>query len=101
MPGNKNYNCSLMEAEIDEIVNLFYRQQEDEGFTALNKLWDKLEEIIIVLSSINLPDERSKAISEINDLLARLLTAIEKKDIIIITDILKYEFINYLRNLEN
>lgn len=101
MSGNEIYNYGLVEAEIDEIVNLFYKQKEDEGFTALNKLWDKLEEIINALSSLNFPDERSKAISEINDLLVRLLTAIEKKDIIIITDILKYEFMNYLRNLVN
>lgn len=101
MSGNEIYNCSVMEAEIDEIVNLFYKQQEDEGFTALGKFWDRLEEFIIALSSINLPDERSKTISEINDLLTQLLTAIEKKDIIIITDILKYEFLNYLKKLEN
>lgn len=98
MSGNGIYKCTLMETEIDEIVNLFYKQQEDEGFTALNKFWDKLEEEIASLTSIKLDKERADVTTRINELLVRLLLAIEKKDIIIITDILKYELMNNFGN---
>lgn len=99
MPSNKTYDFDLIEIEINEIVNLFYRQKEDEGFTELNKLWDKIEEFINYLNSDKLESRKVEATAGINEILVRLLSAIEKKDIIIITDILKYELLNYFDNL--
>lgn len=90
-----NENDSILESAINEIVSCLYRQDESEGFDKLQNLLPAIENTIEgYLQACN--DDKSLVSEKINNILLQLLSAMEKRDIIVIADILKYELINYL-----
>lgn len=91
-----NENNLILESAIDEIVSCLYRQDESEGFDKLQNLLPVIENTIEgYIQASN--DDKSVVSEKINSILLQLLSAMEKRDIIVMADILKYELINYLK----
>lgn len=91
-----NENNLILESAIDEIVSCLYRQEESEGFNKLQILLPAIENTIE--NHLQTGNEDKSVVSEkINSILLQLLSAMEKKDIIVMADILKYELINCLK----
>ncbi|MGN6710162.1 hypothetical protein [Anaerocolumna jejuensis] len=91
-----NEDNLILESAVDEIVSCLYRQDESEGFDKLQNLLPAIENTIenYLLAS---NDDRSVVSERINSILFQLLSAMEKRDIIVMADILKYELISCLK----
>lgn len=77
---------------IEQTTNLFYQQKKEEGYKILEKTLT-----VISLTVIQILDYNSKGQklifdeSKFNIELSKALQALEKKDLILVSDILKYE----------
>lgn len=91
-----NENNLILEPAIDEIVSCLYRQDESKGFDKLQNLLPVIENTIEDYLQASNDDKRVES-EKINSILLQLLSAMEKRDIIVMADILKYELISCLR----
>lgn len=81
---------------IDEVVNCFYQQNNKDGF-------EKLDNVIVNISNLTLQilqavagtDDQVVIERDINNLLIQLMNAMENLDVVLISDLLKYELLVY------
>ncbi len=84
--------------KIDEIVELFYQQKNEEAYGKLNIA---LADFIYIIEMIQKQgDEKAQEnAGDLNDALKQALEAMEQKDNILLADILKYEVMEKLEDL--
>lgn len=75
---------------IDQVSDLFYKQQDREGYARLNGLIENISETMGIFLSINQTDIQEESM-EIVKYLNEALSAMEAKDTILLADILQYE----------
>jgi len=80
--------------DIDELTMLFYQQKNQEGYA---KLDDTLTSISNAVDFIGrYPNQVSYPMEHINEILNAAMASLEKKDVILLSDILLYELKTYL-----
>lgn len=84
--------------KIDELVELFYQQKNEEAYGKLNIA---LADFIYIIEMIQKQgDEKAQEnAGDLNDALKQALEAMEQKDNILLADILKYEVMEKLEDL--
>lgn len=85
---------------INEMINLvtddFYRQKENEGYKQLNEL---ILTLIEFNNELSLETKYDKEISELKRILGEALSALEKKDTVLLADILEYDLKELLESI--
>lgn len=84
--------------KIDEIVELFYQQKNEEAYGKLNIA---LADFIYIIEMIQKQgnEKAQENAGDLNDALKQALEAMEQKDNILLADILKYEVMEKLEDL--
>lgn len=77
-------NTQIIKEKVDLVINYFHTQNEAAAFSVLVELVDMLMEYYNILDN---KDEDVRILKE-------LLSAIENRDTVLISDILEYEFKN-------
>lgn len=80
---------------IDEIADLFYMQKINEGYVKMQKFIDDVTLITDSLENIN-----QKYNEKILHMLGDTLNAMEEKDVVLLSDILNYDFKELLIQIE-
>lgn len=96
------YVClTALEKSIEETVGLFYKQNTEEGFRLIDKTFAKIEEIIAILyNKDNVFDTKDMTINELNNLLVKIMTSLEERDVIVLCDLLRYELVDLLKSIK-
>lgn len=91
--------------ELNELINgltdCFYQQKITEGYSKLEVMYPKL---ILIIDEIGLLEKNNDIVESINnitDILNNTLQVLEKKDYILLSDILKYDLMAELKYLSN
>lgn len=90
----KNYRES-----VEVITTLFYQQNHKVGFEKINDLLIIISNLITRVVEYQ-QRENLKLINDedLNSHLTKIMLAIEKKDIVVLSDLLRFEFMEYLEN---
>ena len=80
--------------QIEELTDCFYQQKIEDGYEKLEKLYPYLISIIDELNELENKNEFNVNISNILNKLKDTMLALENKDIILLSDIMKYELLS-------
>jgi KaiC/GvpD/RAD55 family RecA-like ATPase len=89
-------------AQINEVVEMFYQQKTQEAYVQLDKVLGDFS--IVVDSLYAYQQENSEAgvdVTVLLDALKEALSAVQEKDAILVADVLKYELIEKLEEMES
>lgn len=91
---------SELEKRVEEISDSFYQQKEKEGYQLFEKLYPVL---IRVVESILVIEDISKVTLEekgkITECLMSALQSLENKDVVLVSDILRYDLMELLNSI--
>lgn len=85
--------------EINNITELLYQQKVLEGYAALNATLVKIMKIMEIIGGFSKGNKLAYDLEQLNLNLKTALGAMEKKDNVLLADILNYEIAEQLRNL--
>lgn len=88
--------------QIEELTNCFYQQKIEEGYEKLDNLYPFLLSIIDELNKLNELENKNEFSENLSNILNKLketMLALENKDIILLSDIMKYELLNEFNNM--
>lgn len=86
--------------ELEEIVDLFYQQKNQEAFEKMDNALKDLENSINIIAMYQ--KEHADLVMDENKIYNTLkdaMDALEKGDVVLLADIFQYEFIEYLSGL--
>lgn len=86
---------------IDELTDCFYQQDLTKGYDKLEKLYPKLTTIIDELGILVNKNSVSENINNVLNNLSNSLQALECRDFILLSDILKYDLMGELNYISN
>ena len=86
---------------IVKVTDCFYQQKLKEGYDKLEKLYPKLSAIINELGQLEIKDVVTVNINNISNDLRNSLQALEYKDYVLLSDILKYDLMSELSYISN
>lgn len=88
MISQKELFVKAIEA-IDKTTDTFYKRNEEKGYLCLEDTIDKITQVVNCIHEIEDKDDIIE--NKIMDILSRAMLAMEKKDTILLSDILEYE----------
>lgn len=99
--NNLKETLSTVIVNIEEVTDLFYKQKNNEGYTRLNSvlinMTNTVEQLFAYkLENNNVNIDENKLILTLTD----AMHAMEKKDTVLLADILQYEIIEQFRSIE-
>ncbi len=82
-----------LEKKINDVITDFYEQNPKSGFSKLDLV---IEKILLLINQIRQENENTYKENEreLNDLFQEIMAALGNKDVILISDLLKYELLN-------
>jgi KaiC/GvpD/RAD55 family RecA-like ATPase len=89
-------------AQINEVVEMFYQQKTQEAYVQLDKVLGDFS--IVVDSLYAYQQENPEAgvdVTVLLDALKEALSAVQEKDAILVADVLKYELLEKLEEMES
>lgn len=84
----------------EEMNICFYQQKNDSGYQLLNGVLGSLMEVIEELTYLNNDEGMSIDIDFINKILEAALQALEEHDTVLFADIMQFEIIGLLKNID-
>ena len=100
MSKDKEFVASVTE-ELKENVDLFYQQKTVEALLQFDLVLERMAKLVDTLFSYNEEHEDfSLDENKIKETLTEAMNALEEKDLILLADILQYDFIEYIEELE-
>lgn len=96
MEGIKGSIKQIIE-EIDEITNYLYQQKQTEGYEKLNTVLVKIMNVIDEIFQYKVNNEIQFDEKQFLAKLTEAMAAMEKKDMVLLSDILDYEIGNQLK----
>lgn len=94
----KSEDVKSIVCEIDEIADLFYMQRNNEAYNKLNGALVQISDILFKLS-VDKDIAIRVDINKLNEVLHDAMNAMEKKDSVLLADILQYELVEQFNNL--
>ena len=86
--------------EIKESVELFYQQKTGEALEQFNQVLGKVMTMVDTLFAYKQTHEEFPLDEEkIKDVLTEAMTALQDKDMILLADIIQYDFVEYVEEL--
>lgn len=81
-------------------TELFYQQKKSEGYAMMQQTVEKITEIVNVLHNYKevhqeLPYDEVQVLSSLSE----VVEAMENKDTVLLSDILEYDFVEYLQGV--
>jgi SOS response regulatory protein OraA/RecX len=84
---------------IEQTTTFFYQQRNQEGYQLMNNMLNTMMQTINTLYTLKAKDNQINIDEEtINMILGKAMKAIEQGDLILLSDILVFEFSNILRD---
>ncbi|BCJ92943.1 hypothetical protein acsn021_05120 [Anaerocolumna cellulosilytica] len=94
--GQLNETYQMLNDLIDENTKCFYRQEFPKGYEQLNNIINQLFLLTEQFRTVNTEAFKNYELL-LNSKLIDIMTAISKKDVILLTDLLKYELMDILK----
>lgn len=91
---------SIINNAIGRIVECFYQQRVEEGYRLLEPIYTSMENIIGVLSELNNSNQIDINIEQLMESIGLMMNALERKDPVLLADVLKYELQVQLTSVE-
>lgn len=85
----------LLINSLAEVSDLFYKQMNATAQSKLVSLYDEIEKVMNILGK----QSKDLDIKKINNSLMEAMTAMENQDNILLADIIKYDLIDYFKNI--
>jgi len=84
---------------LDEIMNMFYVGNDSEGYIKLN---ETLITMLMLIEYIEKSDKLEEVdINKIENILKDCVEALEEKDTVLLADIIQYDLIDALKEIQN
>lgn len=99
MSSEKNILIETI-TSIHDNTELFYQQKKSEGYAMMQQTIGKITEIVDVLHGYkeghpDFPYDEMQVLSSLSE----IVEAMEKKDTVLLSDILEYDFVEYLQGV--
>lgn len=88
----------ILTNKISELTEAFYQNQERIGYEKTTVFLEEFLDLVNILAACEIvPDDEIK---RVNDILREVLEALENKDIVLVSDILKYDLLERLDSIK-
>lgn len=97
---NIKKNIWELEKKIEEVTECFYQQRENEGYHNFELVFPDLIRVVDQVALLEKEQKITKAEFDlISTYLSNALQALEEKDVILLSDIMRYDLIEVLNNI--